>query len=55
MLTFEFINDPVILEVHVFRTHTWSGVPVETEGLNTIIIILFYKIFVLIRNETTVV
>lgn len=55
VLTFEFINDPVILEVHVFRTHTWSGVPVETEGLNTIIIILFYKIFVLIRNETTMV
>lgn len=53
VLTFEFINDPVILEVHVFRTHTWSGVPVETEGLNTII--LFYKIFVLIRNETTMV
>ena len=38
-ITFEFVNDPPLLEVHLFKSHTYSGVPTETEG-DTIIIFL---------------
>ena len=31
-ITFEFVNDPPLLEVHLFKTHSYSGVPTETEG-----------------------
>ena len=29
---FEFIGQPQLMEVHVFRTHQYTGTPVETEG-----------------------
>lgn len=32
VLTFEFVNDPQLLEVHVFRTQHFTGSPLETEG-----------------------
>lgn len=32
VLTFEFVNDPVLMEVHVYRTETFNGSPIETEG-----------------------
>ena len=31
-ITFEFVNDPPLLEVHLFKSHAYSGVPTETEG-----------------------
>ncbi|KAK7004742.1 7 8-dihydro-8-oxoguanine triphosphatase, partial [Biomphalaria glabrata] len=31
LINFEFENDPVILEVHVFQTFHYIGDPVETE------------------------
>lgn len=32
VIHFEFVGQPQILEVHVFRTEHYTGVPVETEG-----------------------
>ena len=32
VIMFEFVGEPQLMEVHVFRTHTFSGEPVETEG-----------------------
>ncbi|XP_065898640.1 oxidized purine nucleoside triphosphate hydrolase-like [Dysidea avara] len=32
-ITFEFVNDPPLLEVHLFKSHTYSGVPTETEEM----------------------
>lgn len=33
VLLFEFVNEPPIMEVHVFRTSEFLGEPTETEGL----------------------
>ncbi|KAK3909831.1 7,8-dihydro-8-oxoguanine triphosphatase [Frankliniella fusca] len=33
LLDFEFVNDPVILEVHVFETRQYSGTVIETEEM----------------------
>lgn len=33
MIDFEFIGDPKILEVHVFRSTSFSGTPIETEEM----------------------
>lgn len=33
VLLFEFVGDPIILEVHVFRTEDYEGEPIETEGM----------------------
>lgn len=33
IITFEFINDPPLLEVHLFKSETFSGEPAETEGM----------------------
>ncbi|XP_031562769.1 7,8-dihydro-8-oxoguanine triphosphatase-like [Actinia tenebrosa] len=33
MLKFEFVGDPVILEVHVFRVEQFEGEPTETEEM----------------------
>lgn len=33
ILKFEFLGDPVILEVHVFRVEEFEGKPTETEGM----------------------
>jgi len=32
-ITFEFVNDPPLLEVHLFKSKTFSGEPTETEGI----------------------
>ena len=32
LITFEFLNDPQLLDVHVFRTNDYSGTPMESEG-----------------------
>ncbi len=32
LIHFEFKDDPVILEVHVFTTVKYEGSPIETEG-----------------------
>lgn len=32
VLQFEFVNEPQILEVHVFRTKRFSGKVTESEG-----------------------
>ena len=32
VLKFEFVNEPQILEVHVFRTTCYSGEVTESEG-----------------------
>ena len=32
MILFEFVGDPQILEVHVFRTTHYSGIMIETDG-----------------------
>lgn len=34
-ITFEFVNDPPLLEVHLFKSNTFLGEPTETEGINT--------------------
>lgn len=33
LLNFEFIDDPMKLEIHVFHTSDYSGTVVETEGM----------------------
>lgn len=33
VLTFEFAGDPVVLEVHVFSSREFEGVPAETEEM----------------------
>lgn len=33
VLMFEFVNDPVLLEVHVYRTYSYTGTPIETEEM----------------------
>jgi 8-oxo-dGTP diphosphatase/2-hydroxy-dATP diphosphatase len=32
LINFEFVGDPVILEVHVFTSTKYEGHPFETEG-----------------------
>ena len=32
IITFEFVNEPPLLEVHLFKSSTNSGEPSETEG-----------------------
>lgn len=32
VLLFEFVNEPQLMEVHVFRTRHYQGEPQETEG-----------------------
>lgn len=32
LITFEFVDDPVLLEVHVFKTNKFTGHPVESDG-----------------------
>ncbi|XP_059177278.1 oxidized purine nucleoside triphosphate hydrolase-like [Physella acuta] len=33
LITFQFENDPVLLEVHVFQTSEYKGRPIETEEM----------------------
>ena len=33
VILFEFVGQPQILEVHVFRTERYTGTPVESEGM----------------------
>lgn len=35
LLKFEFVGDPVLLEVHVFSTTKYTGQPSESEGAHT--------------------
>ncbi len=35
VLIFEFVGQPQLMEVHVFRTYTYTGTPVETEGVSS--------------------
>ena len=35
VLLFEFVNEPPVMEVHVFRTSEFTGEPTESEGLCT--------------------
>ena len=32
VMLFEFVNEPQLMEVHVFRTWHYEGEPLETEG-----------------------
>ena len=32
VMLFEFVNEPQLMEVHVFRTRNYEGEPQETEG-----------------------
>ena len=32
VMLFEFVNEPQLMEVHVFRTWRYEGEPQETEG-----------------------
>ena len=32
VIMFEFVGEPQLMEVHVFRTETFTGEPYETEG-----------------------
>ena len=32
VIMFEFTGQPQLMEVHVFRTKCYTGIPVETEG-----------------------
>ena len=32
VITFQFIDTPPLLDVHVFTTSNYTGTPVETEG-----------------------
>ena len=32
VMLFEFVNEPQLMEVHVFRTWHYEGEPQETEG-----------------------
>jgi 8-oxo-dGTP diphosphatase/2-hydroxy-dATP diphosphatase len=33
ILMFEFVDNPILMEVHVFRTHTFDGLLMETEEM----------------------
>ena len=33
IISFEFENDPVILEVHIYRCTQWDGEPIESEEM----------------------
>ncbi len=35
VILFEFVGEAQLMEVHVFRTETFTGDPVETEGMET--------------------
>lgn len=32
LITFEFQDDPQLLDVHIFRTYNYSGTPTESDG-----------------------
>ena len=34
VITFEFVDNPVLMKVHVFKTSDFTGVPTETEGMS---------------------
>ncbi len=36
VITFQFIDTPPLLDVHVFTTSNYTGTPVETEGINIV-------------------
>ena len=44
VIIFEFLGQPQLMECHVFRTTSYSGHPVETDGEYCIIYYLIYKI-----------
>ena len=41
VILFEFVREPQLMEVHVFRTNQYEGEPRETEGIHNNIIWLF--------------
>ena len=43
MILFEFTGQPQLMEVHVFRTESYSGQPVETEGEYACMLSLLYE------------
>ena len=42
VIVFEFVDDPQLLEVHVFRTEQYSGEVTETEGAYITYACLYY-------------
>jgi len=40
VIMFEFLGQPQLMEVHVFRTRQYTGSPVETEGAEIDYIVL---------------
>ena len=59
VIEFEFLNSHPMLEVHVFKTHSYLGKPVETEGMCVCIIMYWYVTFCIVllsyRGSTVVV
>ncbi len=33
ILTFDFVEKPILMEVHVFTTNEFTGEPLESEGI----------------------
>ena len=42
LINFEFEKDPVILEVHIFKTSDYTGTPTETEGKKLYYVLLTF-------------
>ena len=45
VITFEFLNDPQLLDVHVFRTYDYSGKPTESDGEQEGLLFKFWTSF----------
>ena len=56
VMLFEFVNEPQLMEVHVFRTQHYEGEPQETEGgeADTFVVVLGRHDFVADFNCTFV-
>lgn len=48
-LVFEFIQDPMIMNVTVFTTDQFAGEPRESEGISLFIIFVFCLIFYILN------
>ena len=52
VIVFEFVDDPQLLEVHVYRTEQYSGEVTETEGAYIMLILRHGRILRILRYIT---
>ena len=54
VITFQFIDTPPLLDVHVFTTSNYIGTPVETEGINIVRGRVRYTVVCILYTDTPV-